>query len=138
MKTVVTARRLYTPVDELADPFLVIEDGQISEISSRASRTAPTNAAGVDFGDATLAPGFLDIHIHGGTGLDVMRAPVDELPRLGQFLASHGVTGYFATTVAAPLDSTCAALERLADAIDAAQKPASDGGPVGARPLGIH
>ncbi len=47
-----------------------------------------------------------------------MQASAAELPRLGQFLISHGVTGYFATTVAAPLDSTCAALERLADAIE--------------------
>jgi N-acetylglucosamine-6-phosphate deacetylase len=89
----------------------------------------------VDFGDAALAPGFLDIHLHGGAGLDVMRASVDELPRLGQFLASHGVTGYFATTVAAPLDATCAALDRLADSID---KSAAGKSTLEARPLGIH
>src|SRR5262249_41410084 len=136
MKTVVTARRLYTPADEIPDPFLVIEDGLISEISSRASRRTPTNATVVDFGDAALAPGFLDIHLHGWTGRDVMRASVDDLPRLGQFLATHGVTGYFATTVAAPLDATCSALDRLADSIENKL-------PVGkntneARPLGIH
>lgn len=136
MKTVVTARRLYTPVDEFPNPVLVIEDGRISEISSRASHTTPTNATVVDFGDAAIAPAFLDIHIHGGTGLDVMRASVDELPRLGQFLASHGVTGYFATTVAAPLDATCAALDRLADAIE--NKSPAGKSTVEARPLGIH
>src|SRR5258708_3419100 len=63
-----------------------------------------------------------------------MRASPSDLPRLGKFLATHGVTAYFPTTVAAPLDSTCAALDRLADAIEAT---ASDG-PVQARPLGIH
>ena len=136
MKIAVTARRLYTPVDEIPDPFLIIENGQISEISSRASHTIPTNATLVDFGDAVLAPGFLDIHIHGGTGLDVMRAAVAELPRLGQFLASHGVTGYFATTVAAPLDATCAALDRLADLIE--NKSPAGKSTVEARPLGIH
>jgi len=58
------------------------------------------------------------------------------LPRLGQFLTQHGVTSYFPTTVAAPLDATCAALERLADAIEA---PApSNGEGAQARPLGIH
>ena len=70
--------------------------------------------------DAILAPGFVDIHMHGGAGLDVMRAAPAELPRLNRFLTTHGVTGYFPTTVAAPLDQTCAALERLADAIEAA------------------
>jgi N-acetylglucosamine-6-phosphate deacetylase len=136
MKTVVTARHLYTPLEEISYPLLVLEDGVITEISSRASRAVPSDASLVDFRDAALAPGFLDIHIHGGAGLDLMRASVDELPRLGQFLTSHGVTGYFATTVAAPLDATCATLERLADMIE--RKSPSNGGAVEARPLGIH
>lgn len=136
MKTVVTARCLYTPTEEISDPLLVLEDGHISEMSSRASHPSPASVRTVDFGDAALAPGYLDIHIHGGAGLDVMRASPAELPRLGQFLTSHGVTGYFATTVAAPLDITCTALERLADAID--QKPQMDESALAARPLGIH
>jgi len=135
MKTVVTARYLYTPVEEITNPLLVIEDGHITEISSRTSHASPANATFVDFGDAALVPGFLDIHIHGGAGLDLMRASAAELPRLGQFLISHGVIGYFATTVAAPLDVTCAALERLADAIE---KETSAEAAVEARPLGIH
>jgi N-acetylglucosamine-6-phosphate deacetylase len=90
----------------------------------------------IDFGDAVLVPGYFDIHIHGGGGLDVMRATLAEMPRLGQFLIKHGVTGYFATTVAAPLDATCAALERLADAIEATEDNGDS--PVQARPLGIH
>ena len=134
MRTAFTAARLFTPTEEIRSPLFVVEDGVISEVSSRSGTDVPGNAKVVDFGDAILAPGFIDIHIHGGTGLDVMRASASDLPRLGKFLATHGVTAYFPTTVAAPLDSTCAALERLADAIEAT---VSDG-PVQARPLGIH
>src|ERR1017187_8045594 len=137
MKTAFTAARLYTPVEEIQNPLLVVEDGRISEVSSRSSKEVPGNAKLIDFGDAALAPGFIDIHMHGGAGLDVMRASPSELPRLSEFLATHGVTGYFATTVAAPLDATCAALGRLADAIEAAAT-ATSGNPVQARPLGIH
>lgn len=133
MKTVFTASKLYSPIEEIQQPLLTVEDGRITDVSSRAGKTLALNAALVDFGDAVLAPGFLDIHIHGGAGVDAMRALPSELPRLGKFLASHGVTGYFPTTVAAPLDSTCAALERLADAIEA-----TTDGSVQARPLGIH
>lgn len=136
MKIAVTARRLLTPVEEIADPLLLIEDGRIAELSSISKRGAPAETGAIDFGDALLAPGFLDIHIHGGAGLDVMRASVSELPRLGNFLASHGVTAYFPTTVAAGLDATCAALERLADAIE--KNPETNGNPVQARPIGIH
>lgn len=138
MRTIFAAARLYTPVEEIHDPLLVVEEGRIIDILSRSTNEAPANASLIDFGDAILAPGFLDLHIHGGGGLDVMLASLSELPRLGQFEASHGVTGYFPTTVAAPLDSTCAALEHLADAIDAAAKPVSNAGAVAARPLGIH
>ena len=135
MKTAFTANRLYTPGEEIQNPLLVVEDGLISEVSSRSTKEVPGHASLVDFGDAVLAPGFVDIHMHGGAGLDVMRALPSELPRLGRFLTTYGVTGYFPTTVAAPLDATCAALGRLADAIEAA---ATNANPVQARPLGIH
>ena len=137
MKTAFTATRLYTPLEEIKNPLLAVEDGLISEVSSRSTTEVPANATLIDFGDAVLAPGFVDIHIHGGAGVDAMRASQSELPRLGQFLTTHGVTGYLPTTVAAPLDATCAALERLADAIEAAST-ATDDNPAQARPLGIH
>jgi N-acetylglucosamine-6-phosphate deacetylase len=137
MKTTFTATRLYTPVEEIENPLLVVEDGVISEISSRAAKEISRNARLVDFGDAVLAPGFVDIHLHGGAGLDLMRALPSELPHLGHFLTTHGVTGYFPTTVAAPLDATCATLGRMADAIEAAAS-LKNADPAQARPLGIH
>ena len=137
MRTLFTARQLYTPLQEIQHPLLLVEDGVIVEISSRSAKDIPDNIARVEFDDAAIVPGYLDIHIHGGAGLDVMMASQEELPRLGRFLATHGVTGYFPTTVAAPLDQTCAALERLAAAIEAGTTVAN-GNSVQARPLGIH
>jgi N-acetylglucosamine-6-phosphate deacetylase len=136
---VLCASRLYTPLEEIQNPLLFIEEGIVSAVSSRAEQEVPSTATVVDLGDAILAPGFVDIHMHGGAGVDVMRASPAELPRLHKFLAAHGVTGYFPTTVAAPLDQTCVALERLADAIEAEQVPhATNGDAAQARPLGIH
>jgi N-acetylglucosamine-6-phosphate deacetylase len=137
------AHHLYTPREVLTNALVFIEDGVISAISSAAEREIPTNATVIDFArdlpDAILAPGFIDIHIHGSAGLDVMRASPGELPRLNKFLAAHGVTGYFPTTVTAPLDQTCIALERIADAIEASHNSHSaNGDAVQARPLGIH
>jgi N-acetylglucosamine-6-phosphate deacetylase len=139
MRNVFTANRLYTPVEEVLNPLLVVEDGRIAEVASRSAKEVSGNAALVDFGDAVLAPGFLDIHLHGGAGVDVMWAAQQDLQRLGQFLTSHGVTGYFPTTVTASLDATCAALDRLADAIEKGQtRDVAAGDSVEARPLGIH
>jgi N-acetylglucosamine-6-phosphate deacetylase len=140
---VLSANRLYTPQEEIKDPLLFIEDGLISAVSSRAERDIPKNAMVIDLAsdglaEAILAPGFVDIHMHGGAGVDLMRAAPDQLPGLNKFLTTHGVTGYFPTTVAAPLDQTCAALGRLADAIEAAQGSHAEGDAMQARPLGIH
>jgi len=135
MNVTFTAKRLFTPVEEIENPVVFVQDGRISRVSTRSSTEIPRSASVVDFGDAVLAPGFFDIHIHGGAGLDVMHTSVSDLPRLGRFLAQHGVTGYFPTTVAAPLAATCAALDTLADAIEAS---ARDTDSTQARPLGIH
>lgn len=135
MKTAFTARRLFTPLEEISQPVLLVEDGRVAEISSLSGKTVATNVRLVDFGDAILAPGFFDIHIHGGAGVDLMHAPVSDVPRLGSFLASHGVTAYFPTTVAAPLDATYAALDQLANAIE---QPQPTNGDAQARPLGVH
>ncbi len=135
---VLCASRLYTPLEEIQNPLLFIEEGIVSAVSSRADREVPSTATVMDLGDAILAPGFVDIHMHGGAGLDVMRASVAELPHLHKFLATHGVTGYFPTTVAAPLDQTCLALEHLADAIEVGQLPQAANAAPQARPLGIH
>src|SRR5499427_6892552 len=136
MKRLYTARRLFTPLEEISHPVVLVEDGRILDIFSRLEKEVPAGATLVDFHDAVLAPGFFDMHIHGGAGIDLMRVPISELPRFGHFLTQHGVTSYFPTTVAAPLDATCATLERLADAIEA--REAGNGEPVQARPLGIH
>src|SRR5260370_754261 len=136
---VLSASRLFTPQEEIKNALLFIEDGLISAVSSQDQKAIPTGARLVDLGDTVLAPGFVDIHMHGGAGLDVMRASPAELPHLNQFLTTHGVTGYFPTTVAAPLDQTCVALERLADAIEGSRDfKAANGGAPQAQPLGIH
>src|SRR5258708_33177110 len=65
----------------------------------------------------------------------------EALPAIEQVLARHGVTGYFPTTVTAPMDATLSALERLADAIEKGGldlERQNAGGKIGARPLGIH
>ena len=137
-----TATTLFTPLERIEQPLLLVEDGSIVEVTSRTRREVPQNCRTMDFGDGILAPGFVDIHIHGGAGHDVMEDTADALPPVERLLAAHGVTGYFPTTVTAPLDATLSALTRLADAIEAADRTPPAAGPANsglrARPLGIH
>ncbi len=132
-----TANSMLTPLERVEQPLLLVEDDVIVEAGSRAALPIPPGVRVVDFGDAILAPGFVDIHIHGGAGYDVMEADPSELCAVEQLLSKHGVTSYFPTTVTAPLDQTWSALDRLANAIESASQ---DNGTRGqrAQPLGIH
>ena len=121
----ITAATLFTPLERIEQPLLLVEDGSIVEVTSQAQREAPAGSREVDFPGGILAPGFIDIHIHGGAGHDVMEAGADALPPVERLLARHGVSSYFPTTVTAPLDATLSALERLADAIETASDEAA-------------
>ncbi len=136
MKTVVTASLLLTPLKLIEQPMLVIEDGRIARLTSRAASEIPAGAVR-DFPGAVLAPGFIDIHIHGGAGHDVMSADDSALAGIEHSLARHGVTSYFPTTVTAALGETLAALERLAAAVERSSA-AMRSEKARARPLGIH
>jgi N-acetylglucosamine-6-phosphate deacetylase len=133
----ITAATLFTPLERIEQPLLLIENGTIVEVSSRSRREVPAGSRVTDFPGAVLAPGFIDIHIHGGGGHDVMEAGTDALPPVERLLASHGVSSYFPTTVTAPLDKTLSALASLADAIEASDAETVPREPR-ARPLGIH
>jgi len=127
-----TSKFLYTPVEQIQRPVVLIEHGSIVNLGPRDGFELPQAAQLLDFGGCVIAPGMLDIHVHGGAGHDVMRADEGGREKFERFLARHGVTSYFPTTVAAPLDATLSALEHLADAIESAD------GNGRACPLGIH
>jgi len=132
-----TAARLLTPGVAVDHPLVLVEQGHILEISARSSRLVPAGVSVSDFGDRVMAPGYLDLHIHGSAGYDVMDDAAEALPAIEQLLARHGVTGYFPTTVTAPMDTTLRALERLAKAIETRELMNTDG-TSRALPLGIH
>jgi len=132
-----TAERLLTSTDAVEHPLLLVEQGRVVDISSRSSRRVPAGVSTADFGQSVIAPGYVDLHIHGSAGYDVMDDTVEALPAIEQLLARHGVTSYFPTTVTAPMDTTLHALERLANAIEKRERNNGDG-KFRALPLGIH
>ena len=136
-----TAGRLLTPTDAVEHHLMLVEQGRIVDISLRSSRLVPAGVSTADFGNSVMAPGYVDLHIHGSAGYDVMDDATEALPAIEQLLARHGVTSYFPTTVTAPMDATLRALERLADAIEKREldlERQNSDGKIRALPLGIH
>jgi len=101
-------------------------DGHIAAITGQ-----PVDAPA---GDAPLIlPGFVDLHVHGGGGHDVMDGAnhADAAAEVARCHARHGTTALLATTMTAPMDEIRAALIALAPHVR--QRPAG-----GARILGVH
>jgi N-acetylglucosamine-6-phosphate deacetylase len=133
MKTVVTAAHLITPSEWIESPAVVIEDRHIAAVGSAEAIQTPAGARHVRFPGLVLAPGFIDLHVHGGAGHDVMKPDTAALAVFERHMASHGVTSYLPTTVTAPVDRILAALEYLA-----APMAARSGDKNRAFPLGVH
>ncbi len=104
---------------------VVVRDGKIAAIGD-----FEPGLEAIDLSGATLLPGFIDVHIHGSAGIDVMDATPEQLAEVSDFLATQGVTGWLPTFVpAADADYArgVAAIEKVA------ARESS-----GARVLGVH
>lgn len=84
-------------------------------------------------GEGVVMPGFIDVHVHGGGGFDVMDATPEALDVIGRTHGARGTTGWLATTVT----QTEASIERAIDAV-ARYMRSERNGRQGARVLGIH
>lgn len=132
MTTIITASHLITPVEWIESPIVVVEDGHITALQSRSDAEIPAGRL-LDFPDLILAPGFIDIHIHGGAGRDAMEANESALEQIECQLVRHGVTAYLPTTVTASQEKILNTLSGLGKLIGHANKSRGR-----AAPLGIH
>ena len=118
-----TARTMITAIGTVEYPVIEVDSGGlITDISSDASIRS----------EAILTPTFLDVHIHGAAGHDVMDCSPAGLGQVQRFLARRGTGHYLPTTVTASVDDTLRALEALAGAIER-PTPGDE-----ATPIGIH
>src|SRR5436190_3405314 len=76
---------------------LVVENGKIAEIRQRSV------AESTDLGGNYLAPGFIDLHMHGALGRDTMEGTPEAFGTICDYHASGGTTSMLLTTVTAPI-----------------------------------
>jgi N-acetylglucosamine-6-phosphate deacetylase len=134
MISTIAARRLISSNSVVEYPLVMIEDGRIDQIVSLNAADHERVQTTYDYREATLVPAYVDIHIHGCAGHDVMEADPPALNAIGSYLSSRGVGAYFPTTVTSPKDETMRALAGLATEI----KRRSETIDYRATPLGIH
>lgn len=131
------ARRALTPEHEIADAVVLIDGGKIAAIGRRDEVAVPASARRYDRRDFSIVPGFIDVHIHGAAGYDVMDASAAALGAITAGVAARGTTSLVATTVTASEEATSRAVEAVAGWMDRA--PSERGGrKSSAEILGVH
>lgn len=133
-----SADRILTPHEEISAGAVLIEDGKIAAVGPRSAFSAPPGAREIHARGMTAVPGFVDVHIHGAMGHDVMEATPAALAAVAQHAARFGTTSLVATTVTASSDATSRALEGIARYVHSQQAPRTSDGKASAEILGIH
>ncbi|MEM3562944.1 MAG: N-acetylglucosamine-6-phosphate deacetylase [Candidatus Jordarchaeaceae archaeon] len=97
--------RILTPSREISNGVILVQGSKIVSLGVNGELTVPQDAKTLNFEDKIAVPGFLDIHIHGGGGHDVMEASEEATISLALFASRHGVTSLLPSTVSAPHNS---------------------------------
>ena len=106
MKTALVNAKIVTANTIIENGVCLFTDGIIEYVGTQMQDADCI----IDAGNQYLIPGFIDLHCHGGNGLEFMDATLEETDKIARFHLSHGTTTMLATTLAASDEETERAL----------------------------
>ncbi|SDI36091.1 N-acetylglucosamine-6-phosphate deacetylase [Dolosicoccus paucivorans] len=109
------AKYVVLPDAVLEDGCLVVEDGKIAQILTKVPDGVPVT----EYSNGIIAPGLVDVHIHGYKGHDVMDLNADGVEEMAAHLPETGVTSWLPTTLTAGTESLNEAVQAVKEAVDA-------------------
>ena len=92
--------------DRIEKGSVLIKDGKIKEINTDTLDDNVLDAEGL-----YLAPGFIDVHIHGAGGCDTMDGTVESINKISKAIVEHGVTSFTPTTMTVSIEEIRNSLE---------------------------
>jgi N-acetylglucosamine-6-phosphate deacetylase len=130
-QVLVARGQLVLPDKTLSNGMLIAQSGRI-EYLGEPCENVPQDAQVVDAAGGWIAPGFVDIHVHGGAGADFMDGTLDAFRTAGACHLKHGTTTFFPTTTTgtpAQIDAMLSAAQQASSHWQAGQ---------GALVAGVH
>ena len=112
MKTLIRDVRLVLEHGIRENAWLTFADGHIAETGGDGKPEPPADRI-VEGRGLYLAPGLIDLHLHGGDGYDFMDGTEEAVRRIAAYHSSHGITSMLATTLAGEEEETLAAVENI-------------------------
>ncbi|QMU74918.1 N-acetylglucosamine-6-phosphate deacetylase [Streptacidiphilus sp. PB12-B1b] len=122
-RTVLAGARLVLPTGVVDHGRLVVEDGRIAEAAA-APDDGPDGPAGsggvppLDLSGYTVAPGFVDLHVHGGGGASYASGIAEEALTAARTHLEHGTTTTMASTVTGEIDEICRQASVLSELVE--------------------
>jgi N-acetylglucosamine-6-phosphate deacetylase len=130
------ATRAFTPFEEISDAVVVIQGSKILAVGQRGKVDLPRGVREIHAEGKIIVPGFVDVHIHGAGGHDVMEGTREALEIVAATVVQRGTTSLVATTVTASEKETRDSVAGLARFIlNTSQYAARE---LSAEILGIH
>ena len=109
METIIGFKNTFILTEEgIIKTNIIIKDGIISYIGNKEIDGLITLPD-----DQILVPGFIDEHMHGINGYDVMDGNVETLKKIAEEVAKEGVTSFLATTSTASIQKTIETLHAV-------------------------
>ena len=129
MRRVALVGNVVTDYEVWPEASILIEGSAVRDVSRDAWLAADADEV-VEYPDSMLAPGFVDLQVNGGFGIDAATEP-ERVPELSRDLLSTGTTSYLPTVISSPESLYRETLPEIA---------AATGGPpsTGAEVLGVH
>lgn len=128
MRIKISNGTILTPFRAIKNGTVVIENGQI--LGVHEGNAEVPDAIEIDAKGQYIAPGFIDIHVHGGGGFDFMDGTEETFLKIAELHAQYGTTSLVPTTLTAEK-------EDLLQTLDVYEK-ATRQNTKGANLLGIH
>ncbi len=92
---------------------ILVSGGRIEAVRP-AGGDLPERAVRIAAPGLIVAPGFIDLHVHGGRGADFMDATEEAFRTIGEYHVAGGTTSYLATTTTEPAEDILAAIDMAA------------------------
>jgi N-acetylglucosamine-6-phosphate deacetylase len=92
----IAAGHILTPFETIEQGVILVDEGRIVAAGSEREVQVPPGLTIIDARASTVAPGLIDLHTHGGGGVEATEGRPETLARLATFYAQHGVTGFLA------------------------------------------
>ena len=127
----ITGGSVIAPDGVIEHGAVLLDGGEVVAVGASAAVGTPPDALLVDATGGWVAPGFIDLQLNGGHGIDLTTAP-SRATELGRFLPRYGVTAFVPTIITCRDDQRAAALASWAD------RDGCDAAMPGAVPLGLH